>query len=214
MIKTVFRYLMGIAVVSLLAVSVQAETFKEGVDYKAVKTPGRIDDSSKIEVREFFWYGCPHCFKLEPYLETWLKTKPTDVNYVRTPGVMNRSWETHGKAFYAAKNLGILDKSHTNLFDSIHRDKRDLKTQKQLAKFYTDYGVTKKEFNDAFESFGVSSSVRQADAMGRAYRLMGVPTIVVNGKYITNGSMSKDYKRWMRIVDYLVELERKNKPAI
>jgi len=98
-------------------------------------------------VREFFWYGCPHCYKLEPYLETWLKTKPEDVDFVRIPGVMNRSWELHGKAFYVAKSLGVLEESHSNLFNAIHRDKRKLTNQKQLAGFYKDYGVDKKTFN-------------------------------------------------------------------
>ena len=209
MIKTVFRNLLCIAAACILAFSAQAETFKEGVDYKVVKTPGRTEDPAKIEVREFFWYGCPHCYKLEPYLETWLKTKPDDVNFVRIPGVMNRSWETHGKAFYVAKSLGVLEQSHRNLFNAIHVDKRKLNTQKQLAGFYADYGIDKKTFNKAFDSFGVTSEIRQADAMARAFRIMGVPTLIVNGKYITNGRMSKDYKRWMRIVDYLVELERK-----
>jgi thiol:disulfide interchange protein DsbA len=195
----------------MLAMSAQAEAFKEGVDYKVAKTPGRVDDPAKIEVREFFWYGCPHCYKLEPYLETWIKAKPEDVNFVRIPGVMNRSWELHGKAFYVAKSLGVLEQSHRNLFNAIHVDKRELTTQKALANFYADYGVDKKTFNKEFESFSVTSEVRQADAMARAYRIMGVPTLIVNGKYITNGRMSKDYNRWMRIVDYLVELERNNK---
>ncbi len=210
MINTVSRTILCLAVSCILAMSVQAETFKEGVDYKVAKTPGRVEDPAKIEVREFFWYGCPHCYKLEPYVETWLKTKPDDVNFVRTPGMMNRSWELHGKAFFAARSLGILEQSHRNLFDAIHRDKRNLNSQKALAGFYADYGIDKKVFNKAFESFGVTSEVRQADALSRAYRLMGVPALIVNGKYITNGRMSKDYNRWMRIVDHLVELERKN----
>lgn len=208
MIKMISRLLAGGVFVLLMATSVQAEVFKEGVDYKLAKTTMRTDEPGKVEVREFFWYGCPHCYKLEPYLAKWLLTKSDDVVFVRTPGVLNRAWELHGKAFFAAKSLGVLDKTHDDLFNAIHLDKRELNTQKSLAAFYENYGVKKADFNKAFKSFGVSSEVRQADAMARAYRMMGVPTIVVNGKYITNGRMSKNYDRWIEIVDYLIQLER------
>ena len=211
MIKTMLRYGVFLSFFCGIIFSVQAETFKEGVDYELANTVGRTDDSTKIEVREFFWYGCPHCYELEPYIEKWLKTKPEDVAFVRTPGVMNRAWEVHGKAYYAAKSLGILEQSHRNLFAALHVEKRDLKTQKQLADFYSNYGVSAKDFNKAYESFGVTSEVRQADAMARSFQIMGVPTLIVNGKYITNGRMATDYNRWMSIVDFLVEKERQQK---
>ncbi|HEX4974354.1 MAG TPA: thiol:disulfide interchange protein DsbA/DsbL [Pseudomonadales bacterium] len=190
--------------------SVQAETFKEGVDYELASTPGRTDDPAKIEVREFFWYGCPHCYKFEPYIEKWLTTKADDVVFVRTPGVMNKAWEVHGKAFYAAKSLGILEQSHRKLFDAVHANPQ-LKDQDQLAEFYTQFGVSAKDFNKTYESFGVTSEVRQADALARSYQLMGVPAIIVNGKYVTNGRMSADHDRWLQIVDFLVEKERQAK---
>ena len=208
MIKMINRLLVSGILVLMMSTSVQAEVFKEGVDYTLAKTVMRTDEPSKVEVREFFWYGCPHCYKLEPYIAKWLSTKPADVAFVRTPGVLNRAWELHGKAFFAAKSLGVLEQTHDDLFAAIHIDKRELSSQKSLAEFYENYGVKKADFNKAFKSFGVSSDIRQADAMARAYRMMGVPTIVVNGKYITNGRMSKNYDRWIEIVDYLVKLER------
>ncbi len=207
MFKTLLRSASAVLLLCAFVVSAQAETFKEGVDYELVDAPGRTDDPAKIEVREFFWYGCPHCYKLEPYIETWLKTKADDVAFVRTPGVMNRTWEVHGKAFYAAKALGVLEQSHRSFFDAVHANPQ-LKSQDQLAEFYAQYGVSAKDFNKAYESFGVTSEVRQADALARSYQLMGVPAIIVNGKYITNGRMSADHERWMQIVDFLVEKER------
>lgn len=188
-----------------------AETFKEGVDYTRIDKPARTENPDKIEVREFFWYGCPHCYKMESFLKPWLVNKPKDVEFIRTPGVLNRNWEVHARAFYAVQSLGFLEKTHNDLFDAIHNKKRKLDTQKALAEFYKGYGVDTKTFNKKYKSFDVTTEIRQADALARVYRLMGVPAVIINGKYVTNAKQAKSYERWMQVVDYLIDLERQVK---
>ncbi len=198
---------------NLFAISQQAmaEGFKEGEDYTRLERPGRTDNPNKIEVREFFWYGCPHCYKMESYLKPWLASKADDVEFVRSPGVLNRKWEIQAKAFYVIQSMGLVEKTHSALFDAIHKEKRVIETQKALAEFYEGYGVNKKTFNKKFESFDVATEIRQADAMARVYRLMGVPAVIVNGKYVTTAKQAKSYERWIQIINYLIELERQVK---
>ncbi len=188
-----------------------AESFKEGEDYTRLDKPSRVDNPGKIEVREFFWYGSPHCYKMESFLKPWLAKKPDDVEFIRTPGVLNRNWEVHARAFYVAQSLGIVEKTHSDLFDAIHSKKRKLDTQKSLAEFYQGYGVDSKEFNKQYKSFDVTTEIRQSDALARVYRLMGVPAVTINGKYVTTAKQAKSYERWMQIVDYLIDLERQAK---
>ena len=198
---------------NFIAISQQAmaEGFKEGDDYTRLERPGRTDNPDKIEVREFFWYGCPHCYKMESFLKPWLASKAEDVDFIRSPGVLNRKWEIQAKAFYVVQSMGLVEKTHGALFDAIHKEKRVIETQKALAEFYEAYGVDKKEFNKKFDSFDVATEIRQADAMARVYRLMGVPAVIINGKYVTTAKQAKSYERWMQIINYLIDLERQVK---
>jgi len=188
-----------------------AEIFKEGVDYDKLETALRTSNPDKIEVLEFFWYGCGHCFKMESFLDSWLAQLPGDVGFIRRPGVLNKSWEVHGRGFFVAQSQGLLEETHHALFNAIHLDKRNIVTKEALAEFYSDYGLDKDKFLKMYNSFSVSSSVRESDALARAYRIQGVPTIIVNGKYVTSGKKARSYDRWLKIVDYLVELERQEK---
>ena len=195
----------------IISQQAMAEGFKEGDDYTRLVKPGRTDNPDKIEVREFFWYGCPHCYKMESYLKPWLAQKANDVDFIRSPGVLNRDWEIQARGFYVAQSEGLDEKTHGALFEAIHKGKRKIETQKALAEFYAGYGLDKKTFNKKFESFDVTTEIRQADAMARVYRLMGVPAVIINGKYVTTAKQAKSYERWIQIIDYLIELERQAK---
>lgn len=177
------RIAIFLSLITLASFSVAAEsnirTLKKPV---AVSTP-----TGKIEVREFFWYGCSHCFKLEPFIAAWLKTKPKDVVFIRTPGALNLSWETHARGYYAAEAIGIADKAHASLFDSIHIGRQQLFDQASLAKFYSNYGVSEAQFNGMFNSFMVVGKITESKNLAKSYMLEGVPAITVNGKYVISG---------------------------
>lgn len=162
----------------------------------------------KIEVAEVFWYGCPHCYAFEPILESWLKTKPDDVVFRRIPGVLNKNWVPHAKAYFTAEKLGILEKIHKPLFDAIHKERRRIFTEDQLRDFFEEQGVDPDEFNKIYNSDEVETKTKQAFFLARGYRLTGVPSVVVNGKYLTSGSLAGSYENLLKVVNYLIEKER------
>ena len=187
-------------------------TFQEGVNYVPVSPaqPTSVD-KGQIEVIEFFWYGCPHCFALEPYLESWLKHKPANVVFKRVPGALPGSeWITDAQAYYTAQALGLEPKITTPLFNAIHLKRQvDLaRSQDALQKFFADYGVSKKDFDSAWNSFSVKLKMNQAADMEQRYGLEGVPTIIVNGKWKTGAGYQMEPSEIMKCVQYLVEKEQ------
>ncbi|RMD71961.1 MAG: thiol:disulfide interchange protein DsbA/DsbL, partial [Gammaproteobacteria bacterium] len=118
------------------------KSFDEGIEYELVTPPQPTEDPSKIEVLEFFWYGCPHCYHAEPLVEAWLKRKPEDVVFRRMPAIFtNPLWELHARAYYTAEALGIVDKIHRPLFDAIHKERRPMNTEKDIEAFFAEHGV-------------------------------------------------------------------------
>jgi thiol:disulfide interchange protein DsbA len=182
-----------------------SESYVEGKHYRVLDKPGIPTAPGKIEVREFFWYGCPHCFSLEGKVANWKKSLASDVNFVASPAVAAPNWQVLGAAFFAAENLGIAEKSHGAVFNAIHRDKKTLSTPDQVAEFYTQFGVSKQDFLNQMDAFSVKTSLRKSEALFRQYQLTGVPAIIVNGKYQPTGH---SYDEMLRVVDYLIEKER------
>lgn len=162
-----------------------------GRDYRVISNPVPVSTKQGIEVREFFWYGCPHCFHLEPHVKDWLKTSPQGVNFVRTPAALNAVWEANARGFYVAEISGALERSHDALFDAIQVRKQRLFDQKSLARFYARHGIKVETFNSLYSSFAVNAKVAQSQALARRYQLTGVPAMVVNGKYVVSGSDDK-----------------------
>lgn len=180
--------------------------------YKLLIPPQPVQTGDKIEVVEVFWYGCPHCFQFEPYLEKWLEQKPDDVEFVRLPGVLGKGWIPHARAFYAAEQLGVLDKIHRPLFNAIHIEGEHLANEDQLARFFENQNIDEDDFRDAFNSEGVDQEVKQAFMRGRDFRITGVPTVIVNGKYLTSASMAGSHENVIKIIDELITRERSNSP--
>lgn len=203
------KFLLGSLATVVLAFSgsVMAADFVAGKDYTVVANPGKVEVPGKIEVREFFWYGCPHCFKLEPHMQAWLKNIPKGVRFVRTPAAMNPVWEQGARGYYVSEALGVRQKTHLPLFHAIHVNGQQIFDQQSQAKFFTKYGVPEAKFNSMFNSFMITSKVAQANQLAKQYQLTGVPAVVVNGKYVVQGEDAKV----TQVVSYLVEKERKAK---
>ena len=197
------------AIVLMLVVSSPAFTasggIDEGVQYQKVIPPQPTSTGERIEVVELFWYGCPHCFQFEPELDKWLETKPDDVELVRIPAVFNPRWRLHAQAFYTAETLGVMDKIHHALFEALHVKKRRLNNEGQLQEFFAENGVSAEDFKNTFNSFAVYSKVRRAEDLTRRYGISGVPAMVVNGRYRTDGPMANGHAGMLRVVDHLIE---------
>jgi thiol:disulfide interchange protein DsbA len=187
---------------------IQAADYKEGVDYKQL-APQPTDTGDKIEVLEFFWYGCPHCYHFEPYISAWKKSKPENVEFVRVPAVFRPDWEVQARTYYALSNMGVIEDLHGKIFDAIHKDKKRLNTKEELTDFVVENGVDRKKFEEEYNSFAVDTMVRKDKKKQSAYKIQGVPSIAVNGKYLTSGSMAGSYDNMIKILNYLIEVESK-----
>jgi len=177
--------------------------------YEVIATPQTTQSADdKIEVVEVFWYGCPHCYALEPKLEAWLEDKPEDVEFRRMPGVLGKHWIAHAKAFFVAQRLGILDQIHRPLFNAIHNKRQEIMTAGQLRDFFANYGVDKDTFEKLYNSDAVDKEMKAAFMAGKAYGLTAVPAIIVNGKYRTSPSLAGSYENTLVVVDRLIEKER------
>ncbi|MEP3350432.1 MAG: thiol:disulfide interchange protein DsbA/DsbL [Marinomonas sp.] len=186
-----------------------AAEYSDGNGYTTIKTPVRTSDPSKIEVTEIFWYGCPHCYSLEPITLAWKNNAPSDVDFNFLPAVFGRNWLAHAKAFYVADLLGLEEKMRADIFNTIHVERRPLNSEDALASFFAKYGVSEDEFRKQYNSFAVNSRLKQADAKIRAYGARGVPGLIVNGKYLVTAETARGNENIYKVVDFLIEKERK-----
>lgn len=194
----------------ILLFSFSAITIAAPIDtsnYETLGTPQPTQDPNKIEVIEFFWYGCPHCYSLEPALTQWLKNKPENVQFIRQPAIFSKVWGDHAKAYFTAEALGVVDKVHADFFNSIQNKKMQLQTEDQLAKFFTEHGVEETEFRDTYNSFLIDTKMRQAKGLPKRYGLTGVPAIIVNGKYKVTAKLAGSQEKMIDVINSLIKLE-------
>jgi protein dithiol oxidoreductase (disulfide-forming) len=199
--RTIAQALLG------LMVAFQALAADEGIDYVKLKTPQATETGNKVEVLEVFWYGCPHCYTLEPFLDRWVDTMPEAAEFRRMPAVLGPHWEPHARAFYAAELLGVTGKLHHALFKAMHDEKRKILTREDLAAFAAEQGIDQQEFMDAYDSFFVNMKVRRATDLVQRYGIDGVPALVINGKYRTSATQTGGNARLMEVLDELVRRE-------
>lgn len=194
----------------LAAANSPAEEFVVGQHYQEVKPAVATSTATdKVEVLELFWYGCPHCYAFEPQLQEWLKNKADYIEFVRVPAVFAQNWEVHARAFYAAQQLGVLDKLNEPVFDAIHKEGRKLGSQEEVTQFFADKGVSAEDFKKAYNSFDVDTKTRRAIALTREYGITGVPALIVNGKYRSSAQEAGDFATLLKLVDYLAAKEHK-----
>jgi protein dithiol oxidoreductase (disulfide-forming) len=173
--------------------------------------------AGQIEVLEFFWYACPHCYDLDPQVEAWRKAKPAYVTFTRVPVTWSPGHRELARLFYTLQALGKLDQLHTDVFKEIHvngnplvaQDGDEAETERIQAAFAKKEGIPEDEFNKAYHSFGVDQELQKADSLVQRYRIDGVPTFVVNGKYLTDARLAGSHERLMALVGDLVALEHK-----
>lgn len=189
---------------SLLSGASLAADIREGKEYALLPQTQPTDAKGKVEVIEFFWYGCPHCYEFEPTLKTWTKSLPPDVAFRRVPADFGR-WTGGAKLFYALEALGEEDRLHKELFDAIHGNERlNFNSEAAVADWMAKKGIDKKKFADAYNSFSVQSNVSRAQQLTRSYALTGVPTVIVGGKYLTNNGMTNGFDAMPAVLNQLV----------
>jgi len=202
---------MLIKAVFFLFISLTSLSQAESLGYETLSPAQPTQNQDKIEIIEFFWYGCPHCYTLEPTMVEWLKTKPDNVEFIRQPAVFSSLWGKHAKAYFVAEALNVVDKVHADFFDAIQNKKQKLTSEDQLAKFFVAHGVDEVKFRDTFNSFLIDAKLRQAKAMAPRYGITGVPAIIINGKYKTSGPLAKSHENMIKVMNQLIEQESQAK---
>ena len=178
--------------------------------YSEVKAPLAVEDG-KIEVIEFFWYGCIHCYNLEPLVEKWEKTLPKDVQFRRVPAIFNERWALDAAIFYTFEALGVFDKMHKPFFDAIHRERLKSDNKQALAEWLQKQGLEPKKFDDTMRSFGVQTKVRRAAQLTAAYKIDGTPAMAVHGRYTVSTEQGRSREGMFETVNYLADTIRKGK---
>lgn len=182
----------------------------EGTHYVRLAQPATVSaPTGKIEVVEFFWYGCPHCYELEPTLEAWVKTLPADVAFRRVPVGFGATHEAHQKLFFGLEAMGKLELMHKRIFSAIHLQRQRLEKEADQVAFLNANGVDGAQFAKLTKEFFVVNKSQQAKKLSEAYKIDGVPAIGVHGRFYTAGSLAGDNKRALAVADFLIQRVRK-----
>jgi thiol:disulfide interchange protein DsbA len=192
--------------------------WKAGVNYKPV-VPAQPTNAppGKVEVVEVFWYGCSHCYALDPLLESWKKNKPAYIDFERVPVMWGPVHQAHARLFYTLQALGKLDQLHTKVFDEIHQHNNMLvslrndpaETRSLQLAFAKANGISEKDFLQAYDSMGVDTALKRAQDFDQRYAVEGVPLIVVNGRYTTDVGMAGGQSQLLQVIDDLAASEKK-----
>jgi len=188
-----------------------------GKDYVVLKPAQPTESGKRVEVLEFFYYGCPHCNALQPSLRVWLKQKPADVDFRRVPAVFQDSWVPLTRAYFAFDAMGVVDKLHYDVFAAIHEQNIRLMDTKVLFDWVAKHGVDRQKFVDTYGSFGVQNRLQRSVEMTRNYDIPGTPALAVDGKYLVSPSMtlkpdkSVDFERYFKVLDQVIAIARKER---
>jgi protein dithiol oxidoreductase (disulfide-forming) len=204
------RKLISVFAAAMLGLPLMAAG-QQPFSYTELKPPVPVESKGKIEIVEFFWYGCPHCYNLQSHIETWLKKLPPDVEYRRIPAVFNERWAHDAAIFYTLEAMGLLEKLHRPLFDAIHKDRLRTDNQAALGEWLQKQGVDAKKFTDTMKSFGVQSKTRRAIQQTVDYKIDGTPAMAVQGRYTVSADQGRTQQGMLQAVDSLVEMARKQK---
>ncbi|MEB4592152.1 thiol:disulfide interchange protein DsbA/DsbL [Candidatus Thiothrix sp. Deng01] len=216
--KNVFGHTLGLVMTIVLVLtgcvpeSGQADEFKEGTDYALISPPIPVQaPAGKVEVTELFWYGCPHCYHMEPTINKFLQHKPDNVVFQRVPATLSPRWTYHARLYYVGQ---LLDpdgskRVHSKIFDAIQQQRRRIDNDEALTRFFTDLGFSTDQVNNALQSMELNAMMARADEVGQMSKADSVPLVIINGKYKTSPSMVGNEDKLLKVMDYLIKRETK-----
>lgn len=205
-------FALAVLMLALSAGVAGAQNYQAGKQYHRVKPQQPTMTNERIEVIEFFSYGCSHCYDFSPQLKSWLQQAGDDVELVRVPVTFGRpNWTLLAKAYYAEKALQAGDKVHEPLFEAIHDRGQEFADEDALAAFFAQHGIERQAAQEAFDSFAVDVGVRRAERMVRAYEVRSTPSMAVAGKYLVDSGDTGGQKAMLKVVDFLIDKERSSR---
>jgi len=178
--------------------------------FATLTPPQPVEGGGKVEVTEFFWYGCPHCYAMEPVINAWLKTKPQDVVFKRVP-TYNEGWAPMVSLYYTLEAMGVLDQYHAKVFDAIHKHSVNLNNKNKRDEWLKSNGIDPAKFAEVEKSFTVATKIQRAKQLTQAYKVDSVPRFFVNGKYFTSPDQAGGADKLFLVIDQMVNLARKEK---
>ena len=210
MIKRIFQVTALLALLPLaFSANAQIEKYVAGTHYEELRAPVNTNDPNKIEVIEAFWYGCSHCFRFEPLVKAWAENAPEDVDFVLFPALWNGLMKVHAQVYYAAEALDALDVLHEPVFNAINLQGNRLHNERVIGDLFEEHGVSRDDFEKAFNSFSVRTKVNQAEKRMQDYQIRSTPNMIVNGKYlVSTGENVRTQQEMLEVVDFLVDKER------
>jgi protein dithiol oxidoreductase (disulfide-forming) len=205
------RKALSLLVALLAFASAGAAWSQAGPPYSLLSPPQPTEGGGKIEVIEFFWYGCPHCYAIEPSVVAWLKTAPKDVVFKRVPAFPSEAWGRDAVMFYTLEAMGLLDQYHQKVFDAIHKDKVNFANNAKRDEWLKANGIDPAKYAEVEKSFSVVTKVTRARQMTQSYKVDSVPRFIVNGKYVTSGEQAGGNDKIFPVIDQIVAMARKEK---
>jgi thiol:disulfide interchange protein DsbA len=214
--KRVLSHTLGFMMTVLFALtgcvpeSSQAEEFKEGTHYVTLSPPIPTQaPAGKVEVVDLFWYGCPHCYSLEPTIEKFLSKKPDNVVFQRVPATLSPRWKYHATLFYVGQMLDPDGSKHVHskIFEALQKQHRKINDDDAMTRFFTELGFSAEQVKNALKSMEMKAMMARADEVGTKSKADSVPVIIINGKYRTSPSMVGSEETLLQVVDYLVKRE-------
>jgi thiol:disulfide interchange protein DsbA len=182
-----------------------------GREFYRIDPPRVAADDRRIEVIEFFYYGCPVCYETQPILSRWLGTAPEYVSIRRVPALSTEKWEPYAKLFYALEALGAVGRLHWPVYDNIHFEDVKLNDEKIMADWVARNGIDRQKFVETYGSADVAGKVAQARELLKAYDVRGVPTFIVDGKFLTSARLAGGTSQVIEVIDHLVRLAREER---
>jgi thiol:disulfide interchange protein DsbA len=205
------RILRALAALLAAAALAPAAVAQQQAPFLHISPPIATEAPGRIEVVEFFWYECPHCYELEPLLDRWIPKLAKDVQFRRVPATFNARWLISARVFYALESMGLESKLHRPIMDAIHKDRMRITDDRQLAEWLGKQGVDVAKFQAAMKSFAVESKLKRADQLVRDAKIDGVPALMVNGRYLVPAG--GNLQRLLDTADALIEQSRKDTAA-
>src|SRR5262245_16602692 len=181
---------------------------RQNIEYRLIEPPQPTETGDRIEVIDFFWYGCPYCNQLLPFLEAWIKTKPADVTVRRLPAILKDSWVPHARIYYTLELLNEAERLHSRVFHSYHVEELHMSKPDVMEQWAVKNGIDRRRWVDAYFSPEVDGKIARAARAMKLYNVEGTPSIAVDGRYITSGSMAPSIKGMVVVLDDLIRIAR------
>jgi protein dithiol oxidoreductase (disulfide-forming) len=201
---SVAKIVMLVTMICLSAFASAQSLYTEGQHYFRLKAPVAVQTGNKIEVMEVFSYACPHCGHFEPTIEKWRASKPANAQFVALPAMFNETWVAYARAYYASVDLKISHKTHGALFKALYEQNKQFTSLEDMAKWYAQYGVTEKQFTDAFTAKGMDARLKAANDATQKYEVTGTPTIIVDGKYRFDVTSAGGLDKVSGLINFLI----------